>query len=421
MSAQTKSPVATKAALGTWAVTMVVFGSSATTPAMNSLFQAFADQPQWLVSLINTLPSLTTLVGCLLFGAIANSKIKFKTVAIVGMLIYGIFGILPCWINDSLAAVLVIRALTGFGIGFIMPLGSTWFMRMIRDRNERGRYLSWNQAFGSGGSVVMTLLGGWLCAVNWKYTFLAYLFVFVGFIIMLICFREPKSVDDIIKEEGASAAEEFSQAKRVKLGATSWFIVIFYFCFQLFMSPGLMQLSVLMAEHNAGDAAMAGNLLTIFVLVTAIACIFGDKYIKLFGKYTTCIFFVITAAGLFCIAFGTSAWVFALGMVFVGLGCTVNFLVNFEIGLVTKAAGLAWAASLIMFATNLGNFCSSFWMGFLQGIGGADAATNFPVVVCGVLMAVAGILFAVMNVANKKVWGKEAVAARKLDDEGHQA
>ena len=117
---------------------------------------------------INTLPSLTTLVGCLLFGAIANSKIKFKTVAIVGMLIYGIFGILPCWINDSLAAVLVIRALTGFGIGFIMPLGSTWFMRMIRNRQERGRYLSWNQAFGSGGSVVMTLLGGWLCAVNWK-------------------------------------------------------------------------------------------------------------------------------------------------------------------------------------------------------------------------------------------------------------
>lgn len=421
MSAQTKSPVATKAALGTWAVTMVVFGSSATTPAMNSLFQAFADQPQWLVSLINTLPSLTTLVGCLLFGAIANSKIKFKTVAIVGMLIYGIFGILPCWINDSLAAVLVIRALTGFGIGFIMPLGSTWFMRMIRNRQERGRYLSWNQAFGSGGSVVMTLLGGWLCAVNWKYTFLAYLFVFVGFVIMLICFREPKTVDEIIKEEGASAAEEFSQAKRVKLGATSWFIVVFYFCFQLFMSPGLMQLSVLMAEHNAGDAAMAGNLLTIFVLVTAIACIFGDKYIKLFGKYTMCVFFIITAAGLFCIAFGTTAWMFALGMVFVGLGCTVNFLVNFEIGLVTKAAGLAWAASLIMFATNLGNFCSSFWMGILQGIGGADAATNFPVVVCGVLMAVAGILFAVMNVANKKVWGKDAVAARELDDANHQA
>ncbi len=417
MSSQVSSPVATKAAIGTFAVTMVVFGSSATTPAMNSLFQAFADQPQWLVSLINTLPSLTTLVGCLLFGAIANSKIKFKTVAIVGMLIYGVFGILPCWVNDSLYAVLAIRALTGFGIGFIMPLGSTWFMRMIRDRSQRGKYLSWNQAFGSGGAVVMTLLGGWLCAINWKYTFLAYLFVFVGFVIMLICFRDPKTVEEIVKEEGAAAAEEFAKAKRVKLSITAWLIILFYLCFQLFMSPGLMLLSVLMAENNAGDAAMAGNLLTIFVLVTAVACIFGDKYIKMFGKYTSCVFFLITAAGLFFIAFGTSAWMFALGMVLVGAGCTVNFLVNFEIGLVTKASGLAWAASLIMFATNFGNFLSSFWMGILQGIGGTGASTNFPVVVCGALMALAGILFAVMNTVNKKVWGKEALAARQKKEE----
>ena len=415
MGSQKASPIATSAAIGTFAVTMVVFGSSATTPAMNSLFQAFADQPQWLVSLINTLPSLTTLVGCLLFGAIANSKIRFKTVAIVGMLIYGIFGIMPTFINDNLFAVLVFRAMTGFGIGFIMPLGSTWFMRMIRDREQRGKYLSWNQAFGSGGGVVMTLLGGWLCAVDWKFTFLAYLFVFVGLVIMLICFRDPKSVDEIVKEEGAEAGEEFAKAKRVKLGGTAWLIVIFYLCFQLFLSPGLMLLSVLMAENNAGDPAMVGNLLTIFVLATAVACLFGDKYIKVFGKFTTCVFFIVAAAGLYCIAFGTSAWMFALGMVLVGVGGTVNFLVNFEIGLVTKAAGLAWAASLIMFATNFGNFLSSFWMGILQGIG-AGGPTNFPVVVCATLMAVTGILFAVMNTLNKKVWGKDAIAARQQED-----
>lgn len=416
MGSQKASPVATSAAIGTFAVTMVVFGSSATTPAMNSLFQAFADQPQWLVSLINTLPSLTTLVGCLLFAAIANSKIKFKTVAIVGMLVYGVFGIMPAFINDNLFAVLLFRALSGFGIGFIMPLGTTWFMRMIRDRDQRGKYLSWNQAIGSGGSVIMTLLGGWLCAVNWQFTFLAYLFVFVGFAVMLICFRNPKSVEDIVREEGASASEEFAKAKRVKLGGSAWLIVLLYLCFQLFLSPGLMLLSVLMAENNAGDAGMAANLLTIFVLMTAVACLFGDKYIRVFGKYTTCLFFLIAAAGLFCIAFGTTAWMFALGMVLVGIGGTVNFLVNFEIGLVTKAAGLAWAASLIMFATNFGNFMSSFWMGILQGLGGAEAATNFPVVVCASLMAVAGVLFAILNSVNKKAWGKEAMSSRRRSE-----
>ena len=404
-----KASLDTKTALGAFAVTMVVFGSSATTPAMASLMAAFSDQPEWIVTLINTLPSLTTLVGCLLFGAIANTKISFKKIAIIGMLIYGIFGCLPALVGASvgLYGILIIRALTGFGIGLIMPMGAAWFMRMVRDSKARGKYLSWNQAFGSGGAVVMTLLGGWFCAIDWKYTFLAYLFVFVGFIFVLVLFKNPKTIEEIIEEEGAAAAEDFKSAQRVKLGGSAWAIILFYFAFQLFMSPGLMNLSVLMGADQAG---VAGTLLTVFVLATAIACVFGAQYLKAFGKFTTGLFFIITAAGLGCIAFGNSVVVFAIGMLLVGVGCTVNFLVNFEISLVTTAAGAAWGASLLMFATNFGNFCSSFFYGILTGI---TADPSMQVAICTVLMAIAGVLFAVMNCANKKAWGKEAIEARE--------
>jgi len=400
-------PIAWTAALGTWVIMMVSFGSAAVTPALASLFEAFSDSPQWAVSLISTLPSLTTMVGCLLFGAVVTSgKIKFKPVAIVGMLIYGIFGILPCWFNQSLAAVLVLRALCGFGIGLIMPISSAWFLRAIRDRVQRSRYLSWNQTFGSGGSSILTLLGGFLCAIDWRYTFLAYLFVFVGFVLMLLFFREPPSVGEILAAEGDQATGEFAQTKRVGLTAKAWFVVVLCFLFQMLRSPGLMMLSVNMELQGAGGADLAGSLLTVFVVVTAVACLFGDRYVKAFGKFTTCAFYLFTAIGMGFLAFGTQTWMFVAGMVFIGLGNTLVFLLNFEIGIVTSPAGLAWASSLIMLATNLGNFLSSFWLGFLQGMTDAASQSTFPVVVGMVMLAICGVVFAVANCLDKRGWGK---------------
>lgn len=408
------------AALGTWAVSMTMFGSAATTPAMGSLFAAFADQPQWAVSLINTLPSMTTILGCILFGAVVGKKLKFRTAAIVGLLLYGVFGIMPAFWNNSLIGILIMRAVTGLGIGFVMPFGATWFLRMVRDREERGKYLSWNNAFGSGGSVILTLLGGWFAAINWNWTFLAYLFVFVALIIVLICFKEPKSIDQIIKEEGISSAADFEQAKRVKIGGIAWLIIVIFFLYQMFMTPSLMIAPVMMELTTAADPGLVGTLMTLFSISTAITSTFGGWLIDKLGKFATPISLLITAIGGFCIAFATTLPIFALGFVLLGVGTVINAFINFEIGLVVSVSGVAWAASLLMVASNLGNFFSSFWLGFTQGIGGPEAAANFPIVFSSICLIGLAIIFLIMNIANKKAWSKEAIESDRIGDDDNE-
>jgi MFS family permease len=111
---------------------LTVSGMGATTPALASLAAAFPDASYTTITLINTLPSLTLIIGCLIMGAIAGSKIPFKTAGIFSLAVYLIFGILPAFWHNSIMAILIARALVGFGMGFIAPLGAACFLRMIR-------------------------------------------------------------------------------------------------------------------------------------------------------------------------------------------------------------------------------------------------------------------------------------------------
>lgn len=409
--------ISLRAGIGTLSITMVTFTAGATTPALNTLFLQFADEPQWAVSLISTIVSLGTVIGVLLFGAVANGRIKFKTIANTGMLTSGFFGVLPAFWNDSLAIILICRFLCGFGVGFIMSMGATWFMRCIRDREKRGHWLSWNQAVGSAGGVVFTLLGGWLAEIQWNYCFLSFLFTFVAWAIMLFTFREPKSVEQIIEDEGTDAGAEFEKAKSVKLSGYAWIFVILYTLYQLLLSQGLMLLSTFMDATGAGGAGVASILLSVFCIVTALGCAVGGWIIKALGRWTSPLCYLLLAVGMFLLIVSSNIVGFAIAVILFGLGACIGAFINFEISLVTSPAGLAWAAVLIMVGGNLGNFLSSFLLGGLQAVGGTNG--YFPVeFACGGFL-VLFVVFVVVNLTNKKSWGKEARAHR--DDEGGEA
>ncbi len=411
MASTKASPVSMKAAFGVMCITLVCFTAGATTPAMGMLFEQFADWPQWLVSLINTLPSLGTIIGILVFGSVANGKVKFKTIANIGMLSSGVFGILPAFWNDSIWVILLCRLICGFGTGFIMSLGATWFMRMIRVKDERGKYLSWNQMFGSGGGIIFTMLGGWLATIQWNYCFLSLAFIFVAWIIMLICFQEPKTVEQIVQEEGAKSAEEFQQAKRVKLGAGVWVVMLLFMGYQMLLSQGLILSSVFMDINGAGTAGDAANCLSIFTVFTAVFCAFGGAILKALGKFTDPIFYCILGVGMICLLVaGSNTMLYYVAMALLGIGACVCAFVNFEVSLITSPAGMAWAASLMMIGTNLGNFLSSFLLGALQGIGGDNV--YFPVIFAAVGYFVLGAIFLIFNLTSK---GWRNYRAEKLD------
>lgn len=64
---------------------LVSMGFSVVTPAMATLAEHFAGKD---VSWISTLPTLFVVIGTMIAGSIMGKKVKYRTLAIVGSLLY---------------------------------------------------------------------------------------------------------------------------------------------------------------------------------------------------------------------------------------------------------------------------------------------------------------------------------------------
>lgn len=395
-----------KEAWGVYALYIMVAGAGAVTPALAAFGAAFPDADPVTVSLIQSLPSLTTIIGTLFIGAVAGKKIPFKVAGIAALLVYLVFGCLPAIWNDSLTSILIARALVGFGMGMVSPLGAAIFLRLVDNKEERSKYLGRGGAMQQAGCVVLTLLGGFLCAIDWRLTFWAYGLALIALLIFVVCFKEPPS---LAEEAAAAGAKE----EKSHIPSTAWFFIILFTIAQIVCSPTMMNFSTLMATNIPGEdpttvAGIAGTLLSVFVLAGVVSSVLMDKLVKALGKFTGAGALVITLIGNVIIANANSVPMFTIGILVFGFGwCLVIPIVNLECGNVTNKAGLAMVASLVMVAMNLGNFVASYYMGAVFSVIGVNP--SMCLIVDSVTFGVLAIAWAVFNMRNK-AWGQKAVA-----------
>lgn len=387
-----------KQAWGVYALYIMVAGAGAVTPALAAFGVAFPDASPVTISLIQSLPSLTTVLGTLFIGAVAGKKIPFKVAGIAALIVYLIFGCLPALWNDSLTSILISRALVGFGMGMVSPLGAAVFLRLVEDKDERSKYLGRGGAFQQAGCVVLTLLGGFLCAIDWRLTFWAYGLALVALIIFVVCFEEPPT---LAQEAAASGEKE----EKGRIPGTAWFFIVVFTIAQIVCSPTMMNFSGLMATNVAGQdatsvAGIAGTLLSVFVLAGVVSSMFMDKLVKLFGKFTGPAALVITLVGNVIIANANSVALFTVGILIFGFGwCLVIPIINLECGNVTNKAGLAMVASLVMVAMNIGNFVASYYMGAVFAVVGANPA--LCLIIDSVIFGILAVAWALFNMRNK--------------------
>ena len=391
-----------KEAWGVYALYIMVAGAGAVTPALAAFGAAFPDADPVTVSLIQSLPSLTTIIGTLFIGAVAGKKIPFKVAGIAALLVYLVFGCLPAVWNDSLTSILIARALVGFGMGMVSPLGAAIFLRLVDNKEERSKYLGRGGAMQQAGCVVLTLLGGFLCAIDWRLTFWAYGLALVALLIFVICFKEPPSLAE-------EAAAEGAKEEKSHIPGTAWFFIIVFLLAQVVCSPTMMNFSTLMATNIPGEdpttvAGIAGTLLSVFVLAGVVSSVL---------MFTGAGALVITLIGNVIIANANSVPLFTIGILVFGFGwCLVIPVVNLECGNVTNKAGLAMVASLVMVAMNLGNFVASYYMGAVFSFVGNNP--SMCLIVDSVAFGVLAVAWAAFNMRNK-AWGKDALADASED------
>lgn len=404
-----KKPVTMGVSIAIFMLYLLNSGNGAATGALFSMSQIFPDIPFATISMINTLPSITLIIGSILMSSIVGRKISFKAAAVLAFLVFGVFGILPTFIHGSFYQILVARVFYGFGAGLLAPLGAAAFLRYIRDYDTRSKYLGYGKAADLFGCFVLTLLGGWLCAVNWTYTFLAYLLAFLALVIFLLTFKEPPSIEEILKAEGKTDDSEFKAAKRVKLAPRLWAIVILSVFIGMVTGPYMMNFSSIMGEKIGAGSGVAGTLLSFFVLAGVVSTIITGPLVKVCKQFSFLVGMAVALIGCIITANAMSVAMFTVGILVFGLGYLVVLpIIVLESSTLTNTAGLAWAASLFWIGMNVGNFLCSYWDGFMLNIGGGSWSTTYYIT--GAAVLIIGIVWTII-IWNSPKWKKISASA----------
>lgn len=378
------SPIGTAAIMCLFLVSM---GFTVVTPAMATLGAHYAGKD---VTWISTLPTLFTVIGTALAGSVMGKKVKYRTLAIASGLLYVIGGCAPA-LFDNYAGMLVCRALLGFGLGLMSPLGNALIVGNYKGQKQAS-LLGYGTLFMNAGGIILQMLGGALADMNWQLVFWGHAFGLVG-LIMAFFLPEPNAP--------TVAPETEKTGKKEKMSSAVWIIAILFVIFNVLNYPIMLNISTLFVMRDAGTAAAAATSLSLYTVAGCVAGLVFGTIFKFAKRWCIALGYILCGLGALCVYVGQNAIVMTLGLVLVGFGFSTIMPAFFAwVGVVTPASTVAGAISICMAFTNLGAFISSFWLQFLTAVFGENIMSGIMVEI--VVFLVIGAIFLIYSPFKEK-------------------
>lgn len=366
--------------------------NNATTPAIASIGKAFPTIDNSTIILLSTLPMLFIVPFSLLSGKLAGVKIKYRTLALIGILLIGIAGVTPFFL-DNFYAILAARAVSGIGIGLSAPLANAYILNMFEGKTMQ-KLMGLSRVSSSAGGMTFQMIGGILCAMNWRNTFLVYSIALVGVIYLFFKLPEPP------KHEKPVVIKGIKRSNKINSTAIIWILLYTFMTF--FTYPFYINMSSLVANGNLGDAATSGLILTTSSLAGMIGSfIFGYIY-KFLNRKIIPIGFILCTMTYVIMIFCNNAIAFAIASFLTGFGFGLIVpAVNMYAGLAVPPESRAFAMSLIFALPNLAMFSTSYFFNFIKMA--FNITYDRYIFVIGIFFYVfCGILFAVKDFVPKE-------------------
>lgn len=337
---------------------LISMGVTVVTPAMATLAQHFEGHD---VSWISTLPTLFVVAGTFLAGSTMGKNVKYRTLAIVSCILYLIGGCGPAFF-DSYMLTLVCRAILGFGLGLLSPLGNALIIGLYQGQKQASM-LGYGTLCMNAGGIILQMLGGSLAEKGWNYTFYGHLFCLVG-LVMAIFLPEP--------EKQAPVQENTTQTKE-KMSGMIWVIAILFMVFNVLNYPIMMNISVLFEMRNAGGAAAAATSLSLYTVAGCAAGLVYGSIFKIAQRWCLTLGYALCGIGALCVYVGTNNIIMTLGLMLIGFGFSIIMPTFMSwAGAVTPLSTIAMATSILLALMNLGGFVSSFWLKLLTMVAGEN-------------------------------------------------
>lgn len=348
-----------------WAVLSVSFltimGTQVATPILGELGNYFSGAPETQIKLIYTVVSLASFFMSFITGTLIRRK---KEATLAGIACFVVGGV-ACVFADHLALLIFFRFLTGVGIGLISPLSSSLISDLTEAGEQRSRYLGLAGTVAQMGSVLATVLSGFLASIHWRLAFSLYGIGIAGFFAVL--FLVPKS---------APAAKEW--VSHQKIPGAIWLLALLNLMFGIVFSSSFTNLSLRAAALGI-PSGQSGIAISMAALGATLFSAFTPVFMKRLGRgaipalwgMIALLFVGLALAGN---VYGMGACMFGMG-VFGGIfSVCINMLATRRASEQTSARYL----SLVNAASMLGEFlCPMLFSALGQVMGSGDIVSGF--------------------------------------------
>ncbi len=330
------------------AAMLTLMGGAAVAPALPLISEVFSDAPEFLISMIITLPSLAVACTGYMIG-MGCDRFGRKPVLLASLVIFAVAGSAGFFL-DSLPAILVSRVILGFGIAGIMT-ATTALIAEYYTGASRVKVLGYQSAAMGLGILILETGGGTLAEISWREPFLIYL---VGFVILLgviFAIKEP------VREAGHGLRDTTSKLNIRAL--LPIYASIFIGMAIAFLLP--TKLPYLATQVGNVSLAGTGILLGLMGCCSALAGVFyGRIAARMPRMQVMFLCFLTIGAGCCLLGLAASAAVIAVAVILVGFGngalipTIVNWIAN-----EAPVRAMGKATGIFSVSLNLGQFGSS--------------------------------------------------------------
>lgn len=171
------------------ASSLTVMAGAIITPGLPDIGRYFYSYPDVWVKLIITLPALFIALFSPFMGWLAD-RFGRLPVLLTSLCIYAVGGAAGA-LAESMAFMLLTRALLGVGVAGIMGIATTLIGDYFSGQ-ERQSFMGIQGSFMALGGVVFINLGGLLALWSWRANFLVYLFSLLVFVLAWWVLKEPQ-------------------------------------------------------------------------------------------------------------------------------------------------------------------------------------------------------------------------------------
>ena len=331
-------------------------------PAGDAIYTHFAGAPTGVLNFILTGSQGIAAISALLSGLMMRYFSK-RNLMVVLFAIFTASASCSALI-DSAYFMAAMRAITGFAFGAIVPIALALINEIYHDNEKKCTFLvGFFNAFMAILGSVISIVAGWLCAIQWDYVFFEYL-AGIPMLIMLIIFlpKTPAEKDNETLIESKDNKVPFPYARFAALCGGTLFFCISY-CFMNYQN------SIYLAQTGLGNSSVSGVLTSVMTIGSMVGGFaMAVLYQKIRRGTPGVCFLALTLGYLGCCFPINVAWIgvcyFLLGFGYGTVQPYYYYYATIVLPPAKASTGLAFIGAMI----GLGYFISSYVTTFVQNV-----------------------------------------------------